>query len=158
MVRAPAAAAAAAGVLLDTHLVLWAALQPERLPARAARLIGARGSAVAFSVASLWEVPIKSSMGRPDFTVDAAELRRWLLVEGFIELAILPSHVLRVAVLPWHHRDPFDRLLVAQAEVEGMLLWTADAGLGAYGAMVRPMKAKGSSAGGMAPAGAPASG
>ena len=148
MVRAPAAAAAE--VLLDTHLVLWAALQPERLPARAARLIGARSSAVAFSVASLWEVTIKSSMGRPDFTVDAAELRRWLLVEGFTELGILPAHVLRVAVLPWHHRDPFDRLLVAQAEVEGMLLWTADAGLKAYGTMVRPVAARGSPAGGTA--------
>lgn len=149
MVRARMAAAA--GVLLDTHLVLWAALQPERLPARAARLIGARGSAVAFSVASLWEVAIKSSMGRPDFNVDAAELRRWLLVEGFTELGILPAHVLRVAALPWHHRDPFDRLLVAQAEIEGMPLWTADAGLGAYGAMVRPVAAKRTPAGGTAP-------
>ena len=124
-------------MLLDTHLMLWAALQPDRLPARAARLIGARNSAVAFSVASLWEVAIKSSMGRADFTVDATELRRWLLVEGFAELGILPAHVLRAARLPWHHRDPFDGLLLAQAEIEGMVLWTADARLKAYGAMVR---------------------
>ena len=139
MARAPAAdpAGPAAKVLLDTHLVLWAALQPERLPARAARLIGARDTAVAYSVASLWEVAIKSSMGRPDFTVDSTALRRWLLVEGFTELNILPAHVLHVAHLPWRHRDPFDRLLVAQAEAEGMLLWTADAALKAYGAMVK---------------------
>lgn len=126
-------------ILLDTHFVLWAALQPERLPAKAAKRIGARDTAVAFSVASLWEVAIKSSMGRPDFNVDAVELRRWLLVEGFSELPILPPHVIRVAGLPWHHRDPFDRLLVAQAALEGLTLWTADAALKPYGAMVKVM-------------------
>ena len=141
MARVPvaASAASAARVLLDTHLVLWSALQPERLPARAARLIGARDTPAAYSVVSLWEVAVKSSMGRPDFTVDAAALRRWLLVEGFTELNILPAHVLRVAHLPWHHRDPFDRLLVAQADVEGLLLWTADATLRAYGSSVKPV-------------------
>lgn len=126
-------------ILLDTHFVLWAALQPERLPARAVKLIGERDTAVAFSVASLWEVAIKSSVGRPDFTVDATELRRWLLVEGFTELPIQPAHVLHVARLPWHHRDPFDRLLVAQAALEGLTLWTADGAMKAYGAMVKVM-------------------
>ena len=129
-------------ILLDTHFVLWAALQPERLPTRAAKLIGARDTAVAFSVASLWEVAIKASVGRPDFTVDATELRRWLLVEGFSEVPILPAHVLHVARLAWHHRDPFDRLLVAQAALEGLTLWTADAAMKPYGSMVKFMAAR----------------
>ena len=135
-----AAATAAAQVLLDTHLVLWSALAPQRLPAKAAKLIGSRDSAMAFSVASLWEVAIKSSMGRPDFTVDAAALRRWLLQEGFTELPIRPEHVLKVAHLAWHHRDPFDRLLIAQAELEGAVLWTADAALKPYGRMVKVVR------------------
>lgn len=134
------AASSAAKVLLDTHLVLWSALAPQRLPAKAAKLIGSRDSAMAFSVASLWEVAIKSSMGRADFTVDAAALRRWLLHEGFTELPIKPEHVLKVAHLAWHHRDPFDRLLVAQAELEGAVLWTADAALKPYGRMVKLMR------------------
>ena len=123
-------------VLLDTHLVLWAALQPQRLPAKAAKMLGSRASSAAFSVATLWEVAIKASLGRPDFNVDVAELRRWLLSEGFSELPIAPSHVLKVAQLPWHHRDPFDRLLVAQAQVEAIRLWTADTALKAYGRAV----------------------
>lgn len=126
-------------ILLDTHFVLWAALQPERLPARAAKLIGQRDAAMAFSVVSLWEVAIKSSVRRPDFTVDATELRRWLRVEGFTELAIQSAHVLHVAGLAWHHRDPFDRLLVAQATLEGLTLWTADSAMKPYGAMVKVM-------------------
>jgi PIN domain nuclease of toxin-antitoxin system len=124
-------------VLLDTHLVLWAALQPHRLPAKAAKLLGSRDADAAFSVATLWEVAIKTSLGRPDFNVDAADLRRWLLSERFAELPIAPSHVLQVAHLPWHHRDPFDRLLVAQAQVESITLWTADTALKAYGRAVK---------------------
>ena len=134
------ATSTATQVLLDTHLVLWSALAPQRLPAKAAKLIGSRDSAMAFSVASLWEVAIKSSMGRPDFTVDAAALRRWLLQEGFTELPIRPEHVLEVAHLAWHHRDPFDRLLVAQAELEGAVLWTADAAIKPYGRMVKVVR------------------
>jgi PIN domain nuclease of toxin-antitoxin system len=129
-------------ILLDTHFALWAALQPERLPARVAKLIGERDTAVAFSVATLWEVAIKASVGRPDFTVDAVELRRWLLVEGFSEVPIQAAHVLHVARLPWHHRDPFDRLLVAQAALEGLTLWTVDATMKPYGAMVKVMAAR----------------
>ena len=134
------ATSTATQVLLDTHLVLWSALAPQRLPAKAAKLIGSRDSAMAFSVASLWEVAIKSSMGRPDFTVDASALRRWLLQEGFTELPIRPEHVLEVAHLAWHHRDPFDRLLVAQAALEGAVLWTADAALKPYGRMVKVVR------------------
>lgn len=124
-------------LLLDTHLVLWAALAPERLSAAARKLIVARQQPVAFSDASLWEVAIKSSLGKPGFAVDAAALRRGLLAAGFDELAIRAEHVLAVDGLPWLHRDPFDRLLVAQAAVEGWTLLTAHAVLKRYGRHVR---------------------
>ena len=117
--------------------MLWAALQPRRLPARAAKLLGSCDADASFSVATLWEVAVKTSLGRPDFNADAAKLRRWLLSERFAELTIAPSHLLKVAPLPWHHRDPFDRLLVAQAQVEGISLLTADAALNAYGRAVK---------------------
>ena len=126
-------------VLLDTQLVLWAAVQPERLPKRVAKLLGPRDTEVAFSVATLWEVAIKTSLARPDFNVDVAELCRWLLSEAFVELPIAPGHVVKVSQLPWIHRDPFERLLVAQAQVEAMPLWTTGAALKAYGSAVKLM-------------------
>ena len=124
-------------ILLDTHLLLWAAKQPERLPAKTGKLLALRESAVAFSVATLWEVAIKTSLKRPDFDVNVDALYRWLLAEAFTELPIAPRHLMVVATLPWFHRDPFDRLLVAQAQVEGLVLWTADARLKAYGRAVK---------------------
>lgn len=80
---------------------------------------------------------IKTLLGRPGFAVDPALLHRALLAEGFVELAITAPHVLRVARLPWVHRDPFDRLLVAQAIEEGLTLLTADATLKRYGRFVK---------------------
>ena len=124
-------------LLLDTHLVLWAAFEPTRLSAKAAKILASREVPLAFSLATLWEISIKTSLGRPDFAVDAALLRRALLAEGFVELAITAPHVLRVATLPWVHRDPFDRLLVAQAMEDGLTLLTADATLKRYGRFVR---------------------
>lgn len=124
-------------LLLDTHLVLWTALEPGRLSAKAARLIRNRDTELAFSVATLWEVAIKTSLGRPDFQVDAAVLRAGLLGQGFVELPIAAEHVLRVASLPWVHRDPFDRLLVAQAQTGKLTLLTQDAALAGYGRFVR---------------------
>lgn len=124
-------------LLLDTHLVLWVAMAPARLSAAARRLIEPRQDPVAFSDASLWEVAIKSSLGRAGFSVDASALRAGLLSAGFDELPIRAEHVIAVAGLPWHHRDPFDRLLVAQAALEGCTLLTADAKLKRYGRHVR---------------------
>ena len=123
--------------LLDTHLVLWAALEPARLSAKALRLLRARDNELAFSVATLWEVAIKTSLGRPDFQVDPKQLQSALLGEGFVEVAILPEHVIRVARLPWLHRDPFDRMLVAQAAAEKHTLLTSDSLLAGYGKFVR---------------------
>ena len=124
-------------LLLDTHLILWAAFQPEWLSVKAAKLLRSRETPLAFSLASLWEVAIKTSLGRPDFVVDCKTLHQALLAEGFVELPIQASHIGRVADLPWIHRDPFDRLLVAQAMEERVSLLTADPVLKGYGRFVK---------------------
>jgi len=124
-------------LLLDTHLLLWAAEGIERLPARARTLMKAPENELYFSVASLWEIAIKSSRGRPDFEVDARLLRRGLIDNGYKELAIFSEHAVAVDALPLIHRDPFDRMLVAQAIAEGMMLLTSDATVAKYPAPVR---------------------
>lgn len=125
--------------LLDTHLLLWLLAEPERVPrSERDRLRDAVGQ-VFYSVASLWEIAIKRSLGRlsfePDTVFEHAEL------SGFQRLAIEPAHVCAVARLPWHHRDPFDRLLVAQSIAEPMTLLTLDAQLARYGSTVRLLAA-----------------
>lgn len=124
-------------LLLDTQILIWAAYEPDRLKPATRRLLAQREQAVLFSYASLWEVGIKSSLGRPDFQVDVASLHQGLLAAGFDALAIEPEHLFAVAKLPWHHRDPFDRLLVAQAQVDGISLLSGDATLRRYGRMVK---------------------
>lgn len=123
--------------LLDTHLLLWAAFEPARLSGKATLALQSRDTPLAFSLASLWEVAIKSSLGRPDFSVDPGLLHRALLAEGLVELAIAAPHLVRVATLPWVHRDPFDRLLVAQAMEGKLTLLTVDATLKRYGRFVK---------------------
>ena len=103
----------------------------------AAALIEDEGNMLFFSAASLWEVAIKAGMGRADFAVDAGVLRRGLVDNGYEELAVTGAHAAAVAALPPLHRDPFDRMLVAQALVEGVGLVTADAGLAGYPGAVR---------------------
>lgn len=124
-------------LLLDTHLLLWAATAPERLSVNARELLEAPANEPMFSAASLWEVAIKASLGRADFQVDARLLRRGLLDHGWLELAIDGRHAVAVAALPPLHKDPFDRLLVAQATVEGIALLTADTGLARYPGPIR---------------------
>ena len=124
-------------LLLDTHLLLWAAGAPERLSATARALIDDPANTPIFSVASLWEIAIKRGLGRPDFEVDPRRLRRGLLDNGYEELPITSAHVVAVDGLPLLHRDPFDRLLISQAITEGLLLLTADARLAAYPGPVR---------------------
>ena len=113
-------------LLLDTHLLLWAANEPKRLPKTARALIENLENEVLFSAASLWEIVIKSSLGRQDFRVDARLLRRGLLDNGYTELPITSEHAVNIDQLPPTHKDPFDRILVAQAAVEGVVLLTND--------------------------------
>lgn len=124
-------------LLLDTQLVIWVATDDPRLSASARASIGVEGAEVAFSVVSVWEVAIKAALGRQDFRYSAAALRNGALRAGWEELSILGDHAIAVAVLPLIHGDPFDRLLVAQAQVEGITLLTADKTLGQYGSHVR---------------------
>lgn len=119
-------------LLLDTHLLLWAAGAPERLSAQARELIAAPDNQPCFSAANLWEIAIKRGLGRADFQVDARVLRRGLLDNGYLELPILSEHAVSVESLPPIHKDPFDRILVAQATVEGILLLTRDALVAQY--------------------------
>ena len=119
-------------LLLDTHLLLWAAGQPERLSKKARRLIAAKDNELFFSSGSLWEIVIKRSLGRDDFKVDARLLRRGLLDNGYSELPIGSEHVVAIENLASIHKDPFDRILIAQAQVEGITLMTADPTIAKY--------------------------
>jgi len=124
-------------LLLDTQLLLWWAIEPRRLPGGTASLLADPAQPLVLSVVSLWEVAIKSSLGRADFQVEAAALRLGLLGQGFRELPVRAEHVLAVQHLSWIHRDPFDRLLVVQARLEGLRLLSADRTLLAYGEHVQ---------------------
>lgn len=124
-------------LLLDSHLLLWAAGSPERLSAEARSLISDNDNRLLFSAASLWEIGIKAGLGRDDFRVDPRRLWRQLLLHGYAELPVAGEHALVAAELPPHHKDPFDRILVAQARAEGLILLTADAELARYGHPVR---------------------
>lgn len=124
-------------LLLDTHLLLWAAGDPDRLSAAARALIGVPENEVWFSAASVWEVAIKSGLGRADFQVNPRLLRRGLLDNGYHELPVGSEHAVAIDSLPPLHKDPFDRLLVAQARVEGITLLTTDAAVAQYPGPVR---------------------
>jgi PIN domain nuclease of toxin-antitoxin system len=119
-------------LLLDTHLLLWAALGDSVLPSSVAELINEPTNDLVFSVANIWEIAIKSSLGRADFEVNPHILRTRLLENGYVEVPISGEHVLAVANLPNLHKDPFDRILVAQASVEGFTLLTVDPLVASY--------------------------
>jgi PIN domain nuclease of toxin-antitoxin system len=119
-------------LLLDTHLLLWAAGEPDRLSAEVRSLIENPENELLFSAATLWEVAAKSGLGRHDFKVDARLLRRGLLDNGYSELPIISDHIVAIESLPMLHKDPFDRVLVAQATVEGVTLLTTDSLVAQY--------------------------
>jgi PIN domain nuclease of toxin-antitoxin system len=129
-------------LLLDTHLLLWAAGDPNQLSKQARQLIDSPENELLFSAASIWEVAIKRGLNRPDFKVDARLLRRGLLDNGYSELPIVSDHVVATESLPPIHRDPFDRVLVAQATVEGITLLTTDSVISQYPGPVRIVKDK----------------
>jgi PIN domain nuclease of toxin-antitoxin system len=124
-------------LLLDTHLLLWAAGEPERLSPTAHEAILNPENQLVFSVASLWEVAIKSALCRPDFTVDPRLLRRGLIDNGYQELPIAGEHTIGISVLPPIHKDPFDRMLIAQAIAEEIVLMTVDEKIAQYPAPIQ---------------------
>jgi PIN domain nuclease of toxin-antitoxin system len=123
--------------LLDTHLLLWAAGPSPRLSRQARRLISDPENELVVSTASIWEIAIKSGLKRPNFPVDAALFRRNLLSNSYEELPINGEHAVAVANLPPLHKDPFDRILVAQSIVEGITLLTSDPRVAQYPVAVR---------------------
>ena len=123
--------------LLDTHAYLWFLAGDERLSLRGRRLIGDPDADLIFSVASLWEIAIKHSIGKLPLTRPFADLFPARLERDDVRLLpVEPAHLARLVELPHHHRDPFDRLIVAQALVEGVPVLTRDAAFPAYGAEV----------------------
>jgi len=124
-------------LLLDTHILLWAAREPKRLPRVARALMDDTQNELIFSVVSVWETAIKSGLGKKDFRTDPRLLRRRLLDNGYSELPLLSKHAVAIDLLPPIHKDLFDRILVAQAMVEGITLLTADAIVAQYPGPVR---------------------
>ena len=124
-------------LLLDTHLLLWAAGQSHLVSQAASELLNDPDHDLLFSAASLWEVTIKRGLGRDDFRVDPRLLRRGLLDNGYVEQPITSEHAIAVELLPPLHKDPFDRILLAQAIVEGVMLLTSDPLLADYPGPVR---------------------
>ena len=124
-------------LLLDTHLLLWAASEPQRLSAKARALLLDPSNQPVFSSASLWEITIKNGLERSDFSVDPRRLWRMLLVNGYREISVTSEHAVAVNDLPPLHKDPFDRILVAQARIEGLTLLTADKMVAKYGEGVK---------------------
>lgn len=123
-------------LLLDTHVFLWWLADDPRL-SRDARTTIADGSGMVFvSAASLWEAEIKTALGRLELDVDAVDLAEEVPANGFTELAITGRYTRTAAMLPHHHSDPFDRMLIAQAMVDNLRLVTADRIIGQYGVTV----------------------
>jgi len=123
-------------LLLDTQMLLWAMIWPERLPEKAVRLIDNPDNTLFFSPASLWEVSIKNALNKPAFQVDARMLRKRLLDCGYEELIITGLHTVATGDLPQLHKDPFDRMLLAQSKIDGIKLLTCDDKIAEYPAPV----------------------
>lgn len=124
-------------LLIDTHLLLWSSIAVERVPDSALQLIKDPANDLMFSAVSIWEVAIKRARGRSDFDVDPAVLRRALIDVGYAELPVTSDHAIALLGLPPLHRDPFDRLLVAQARAEGVVLVTSDQMVAQYPGAIR---------------------
>ena len=124
-------------LLLDTHVLVWMTSESRRLSTAARKILGDPANVPVFSVASIWEVAIKVALRRDNFKVDARQVRRTLLDNDFEELPVRGEHAIAVSELPAIHADPFDRLLIAQALVEGITLLTSDATVARYPGPIR---------------------
>jgi PIN domain nuclease of toxin-antitoxin system len=123
-------------LLLDTHLLLWAMADPDRLDSVTRTALEDPENEVLFSAASVWEIAIKSRLGRTDFAFRPQQILQAAQEAGFVELPVRARAATLVADLPLHHRDPFDRLLIAQAISEPVRLYTADPLLPPYSELV----------------------
>lgn len=123
--------------LLDTNILLAALIAPDTLPADIQAQLCDPANTILFSAASLWEIAIKCSLDREDFNFRPEDIQQLALETGFAELPVMSSHCHRITDLPWHHRDPFDRLLVSQAQAIPAYLLTTDALLAKYSDLVR---------------------
>jgi PIN domain nuclease of toxin-antitoxin system len=123
-------------ILLDTHILLWAVIEPERLSPSARAALEDPDHQILFSAASAWEMAMKAALGRADLRISPARIVDAALAIGFVELPVRSPAALKLETLPLHHRDPFDRLLIAQAMTEPATLYTADAQLSAYSELV----------------------
>ena len=113
-------------VLLDTHLLLWAAAAPQKLSKAALEIIEDPKVELFFSAASIWEIAIKRSLSRADFRIDPRLFWRALIENGYVETPITSAHAVAIDLLPPLHKDPFDRMLIAQAIAEPIALITGD--------------------------------
>ncbi len=129
-------------ILLDTHVLLWVLGDRRRLAQPALAALETEENVVLFSAANIWEIAVKAALRRSDFAVQPAEIGEAALQAGFVELAVGSAAAARVAELPPFHRDPFDRLLIAQAMIEPAILYTADARLLAYSDLVKQVGAR----------------
>jgi|SRR5271157_889152 len=118
--------------LVDTQIAIWALLDDVRLGEPAREALGDLTNECIFSVSSIWEIAIKRALKKPGFLHDPREIRRQLLANGYEELTIQSQHAVTVDSIPLIHRDPFDRILIAQAMVEGITLLTADPRIAQY--------------------------
>ena len=123
-------------LLLDTQMLIWLLFWPEILPLNAREVIGDEENDLHFSPASLWEISIKRSLGKPDFQLNARAMRENLLENGCLEIPINSLHTISAGELPLFHKDPFDRLLIAQAMVENLFLLTSDSNIAEYPAPI----------------------
>jgi PIN domain nuclease of toxin-antitoxin system len=123
--------------LLDTHFVLWVPIDDPHISSQARIILSNPANDFVFSVSSIWEIAIKRGLQRRDFLIDPREIRRLLIENGYEELTVQSHHAVAVDSLPPIHKDPFDRILIAQAMVEGITLLTADAVIAQYPGPIR---------------------
>ena len=124
-------------ILVDTHILLWASDDPDSIPKAARSLLNNPENDLFFSPLSIWEVSVKGTLGRQDFQFDPRVLYRNLLANGYAELPLSSEHAIAVQNLPNLHKDPIDRLLIAQATVEGITLLTSDRQVAKYPGPIR---------------------
>ncbi len=129
-------------LLLDTNILLCALISPEKLSAGCQAQLTNSESEIYFSAVSIWEIAIKASLNKADFNFSPQDIHALALQTGFSELPMQANHTYAVTTLPWHHRDPFDRLLIAQALALPAYFMTSDAQLQIYSELIQLVNLK----------------